>query len=186
MAFPVERRADIVRRALNLKRVNPRVSAIIEQRLGAFLADRESNAPAGGSDKVVEMMNELAKPEVDELLDQLETISKADAARVRPKIFLFDDIVDMPLKSRVTLFNDLSSEVITMALKGASDQLKEAVLSAIGARQRRMIEAELGGETPGGARDVAVARRSVTQEAIRLAANGTITLKEPPVGEKAA
>ncbi len=186
MQFPVERRADIVRRALNMKQVNPRVASIIEQRLGAWLAESESSAPAGGSEKVVDMMNELAKPEVDELLDRLETISKIDAARVRPKIFLFDDIVDMPLKSRVKLFNDLSSEVITMSLKGASEQLKEAVLSAIGARQRRMIESELGGETPGGARDVAVARRSVTQEAIRLAANGSITLKETAAGEEAA
>ena len=186
MQFPSDRRADIVRRALNMKRVNPRVGAIIEERLGAWLAERESEAAAGGSDKVVEMMNELAKPEVEELLEGLETISKADAAKVRPKIFLFEDIEAMPLKSRVVLFNDLSSEVITMALKGASDALKEVVLSAIGARQRRMIEAELGGETPGGARDVAVARRSVTQEAIRLAATGAITLREPAPGREAA
>lgn len=186
MQFPADKRADIVRRALNMKRVNPRVTSIIEERLGAFLADSDNNAPAGGPEKVVDMMNELAKPEVDELLDRLETISKADAAKVRPKIFLFEDIADMPLKSRVTLFNDLSGEVITMALKGAPEPLKEAVLSAIGARQRRMIEAELSGETPGGPRDVAVARRSVTQEAIRLAANGTITLKEPAAGQEAA
>ena len=186
MQMPAERRADTVHRALNMKRVNPRVAAIIEQRLGEFLSERESESAAGGSDKVVEVMNELAKPQVEELLGQLETVSPADAARVRPKIFLFDDIVAMPLKSRVTLFNDLSSEVITMALKGADDAVKEAALSSIGARQRRMIESELGGETPGGARDIAVARRSITQEAIRLAATGTITLREAGAAPAAA
>lgn len=178
MSMPVERRADIVHRALNMKKVDPRVGKIIEERLGTFLMAQESDAAGGGSDKVVEMMNELEKPAVEELLDSLETISKADAARVRPKIFLFDDIVQMPEKSRVVLFNDISGEVMTLALKGAPEALKEAVLSSIGARQRRMIEADLGGDMPGTARDVAVARRTISQEAIRLAGEGRISLKE--------
>jgi flagellar motor switch protein FliG len=34
---------------------------------------------------------------------------------VRPRIFLFDDIALMPQRSRVTLFNDISGDVITTA-----------------------------------------------------------------------
>ncbi|RYE52401.1 MAG: flagellar motor switch protein FliG, partial [Rhizobiaceae bacterium] len=57
--------------------------------------------------------------------------------------------------------------------------------SAIGARQRRMIEADLGGNGAGvNARAIATARRSIAQEAIRLAQGGQIQLKE--TGEPAA
>ena len=77
----------------------------------------------------------------------------------------------MPQRSRVTLFNDISADVITMALRGSPMDIREAVLSAIGARQRRMIESDLGSGTTGiNPRDIAVARRSIAQEAIRLVA----------------
>ena len=57
--------------------------------------------------------------------------------------------------------------------------IRECVLSSIGARQRRMIEADLGAAGAGvTARAIAVARRSIAQEAIRLAQTGQIQLKE--------
>ncbi|TPW25761.1 flagellar motor switch protein FliG [Pararhizobium mangrovi] len=186
MVLPGERRAEILHRAINMKPVNERVASIIEGRLSAFLSENEQAGAGGGSDKVVGLMNALDKPEVDELLGGLATISKADAEKVRPRIFLFDDLVSMPLKSRITLFNDMESDTLTMALKSAPERVREAVLSAIGARQRRMIESELGGDTPGDAKAVAAARRRVTQEAIRLAREGALTLRESEGEQQAA
>ncbi len=84
----------------------------------------------------------------------------------------------MPQKSRVSLFNDVAGDIITAALRGTSMELREAVLSSIGARQRRMIESDLAAGDLGNPREVLIARRSITQEAIRLAAAGQIQLKE--------
>ena len=93
----------------------------------------------------------------------------------------------MPQKSRVSLFNDVSGDIITAALRGASMELREAVLSSIGARQRRMIESDLAAGDQGvNQREVAIARRSIAQEAIRLAATGQIQLKEKAEGAQAA
>jgi flagellar motor switch protein FliG len=186
MTLPEDVRARIVHRSLNMKTVNPRVAEIVERRIGELVASVEAERNQGAADRVAEMMNELGKQEVDNLLGALETISKADAAKVRPKVFLFDDLLAMPHKSRVVLFNDVSSELITAALRGASEPLKEAVLSAIGARQRRMIESDLAGDFNGNERDVAVARRSIAQEAIRLAGASRIVLKEAEPAAAAA
>ncbi len=129
-------------------------------------------------------MNELEKPQVDNLLTSLETISKESVNKVRPKIFLFDDLLAMPQRSRVMLLNDIAGDILTMALRGASAEIKEAVLSAISPRQRRMIEADLGSTAAINPREVAIARRAVAQEAIRLANAGQIQLKEAaPAGE---
>ena len=105
---------------------------------------------------------------------------------MRPKIFLFEDVLYMPQKSRVALFNDVSGDIITAALRGATMELREAVLSSIGARQRRMIESDLAAGDAGNPREVAIARRSITQEAIRLAAAGQIQLKEKEQEAEAA
>lgn len=176
--LPAERRADIVHRVVNMKAVNPNIADIIEQRVAQMLDDMEGDQNKSVANRVAEMMNELEKPVVDALMGELESISSADAARVKPKVFLFEDILAMPENSRVTLFNDLSADSLTLALRGADEAIKEAALSSISARQRRMIEADLSdGAGNVTARDIAVARRSIAQEAIRLASLGQLALK---------
>ena len=177
--LPKELRANIVHRVVNMKPVNPNIADIIEQRVGQMLNVMESEQNSAVTGRVAEMMNEMDKPVVDELMGDLETISSADVARVKPKIFLFDDILEMPTRSRVTLFNDLENDTITLALRGLEGDVKEAVLSSLSARTRRMIEADLSdGAGNVTARDIAVARRSIAQEAIRLASLDQITLKD--------
>ena len=81
------------------------------------------------------------------------------------------------------LLNDIAADILTMALRGASTEIKEGVLAAISPRQRRMIESDLAVPTAAlNPREVAIARRAVAQEAIRLAAAGQILLKEPEEG----
>jgi len=179
MQIPDAQRADIMNRTVNLKDVSPKAAQIIENRVVALLAEIEMERNAGGSAKVAELMNEMDKPQVDTLLSSLESLSQASVDKVRPKIFLFDDVLYMPQRSRVQLFNDVSGDIITMALRGSGMELRESVLASIGARQRRMIESDLAaGDVGINPRDIAIARRSITQEAIRLAASGQIELKE--------
>lgn len=187
MKLPEKVRVDIVRRAVDLKNVNPRAAEIIEARVRDLVAAIEAERSSTGSVKVAEIMNELSKPDVESLLGALETVSKTAVEKVRPRIFLFDDIILMPQKSRVTLFNDISGDIITTALRGADPALTDSVLSAIGARQRRMIESDLAsGAGNVSTREIAVARRSIAQEAIRLAGLDQLTLRENAGAEAAA
>ncbi|MDZ7600160.1 MAG: flagellar motor switch protein FliG [Hoeflea sp.] len=180
MRLPEQIRVDIVRRAVELKNVNPRAAEIIEVRVRELVAEMEAEKANTGSVKVAEIMNELSKPDVESLLGALETVSKSAVAKVRPRIFLFDDIILMPQRSRVTLLNDISGDIITTALRGADNTLREALLSAIGARQRRMIESDLAsGDAGVSTREIAVARRTIAQEAIRLAGLDQLTLRDP-------
>lgn len=185
--MPEKTRVDIVRRAVDLKSVNPRAADIIEKRVRELITVIEADKASTGSIKVAEIMNEMSKPEVESLLGALGTVSESALEKVRPRIFLFDDVVQMSLRSRVTLFNDISGDIMTMALRGADGELCEAVLSAIGARQRRMIESDLAaGDTGVSTRDIAVARRTIAQEAIRLAGLDQLTLREAPAPAAAA
>lgn len=187
LKLPESRRADIMNRTVNLKNVSPKAAQIIENRVQELIAEIEAERTSNGSTKVAELMNELDKPEVDTLLSSLESISKESVNKVRPKIFLFEDLLSMPQRSRVMLLNDISAEILTMALRGAPNEIKECVLAAISPRQRRMIESDLQAGTAGvNPREIAIARRAVAQEAIRLANLGQIQLKESADGSAAA
>ena len=179
LQLPEASRADIINRAVNMKSVSPKAAQIIEARVVEMMREMDAEKNSMGSIKIAEVMNELEKTQVDTLLASLESISTDSAKKVRPKIFLFDDVLFMPQRSRVQLFNDVSGDIITMALRGSGMELRESVLASIGARQRRMIESDLAAGDAGiNPRDIAIARRSITQEAIRLAASGQIELKE--------
>jgi flagellar motor switch protein FliG len=188
MTLPEQSRVDIVRRAVDLKAVNPRAAEIIEARVRELVKEMDAEKANTGSVKVAEIMNELSKPDVESLLGALETVSQSAVEKVRPRIFLFDDIALMPQRSRVTLFNDISGDIITTALRGSENDVREAVLSAIGARQRRMIESDLAsGEAGATTREIAIARRTIAQEAIRLAGLDQLTLREAaPAAAEAA
>jgi Flagellar motor switch protein len=184
LKLPESRRADIMNRTVNLKNVSPKAAQIIENRIQELIAEIEADKNSVGTSKVADLMNELDKPQVDTLLNSLESISKEAVNKVRPKIFLFEDLLSMPQRSRVMLLNDISAEILTMALRGASAEIREVVLSSISPRSRRMIEADLGaGAGNINPREIAIARRAVAQEAIRLANAGQLQLKE---GEEAA
>jgi flagellar motor switch protein FliG len=187
MQIPDAQRADIMNRTVNLKDVSPKAAQIIENRVVALLAEIEMERNAGGSTKVAELMNEMEKPQVDTLLSSLETLSQASVDKVRPKIFLFDDLMLMPQRGRVLLLNDISADILTMALRGSSAEMRETVLASISPRQRRMIESDLAAGTNGiNPREIAIARRAIAQEAIRLANSGQIQLKEPAPTEPEA
>ncbi|MFB2549678.1 flagellar motor switch protein FliG [Ensifer soli] len=179
LQMPEENRADIINRTVTMKNVSPKAAAIIETRVVEMIQLLDAERNALGSVKAAEVINQMEKNQVEEIMSSLQSLSAESAEKVRPKIFLFDDIQFMPHRSRVQLFNDVSGDIITMALRGSSMELRESVLAAIGARQRRMIESDLSNGDAGiNPRDVAIARRSIAQEAIRLAASGQLELKE--------
>ena len=129
-----EQRPDILKRAVNMKDVSPKAASIIENRVMEMIGEMEAERNSAGPTKIAEVMNELDKPQVDTLLASLESLSTESAKKVRPKIFLFDDVLYMPQRSRVQLFNDVSTDIITMALRGSTSDLRESVLASIGAR----------------------------------------------------
>ena len=179
MQIPDSRRADIMNRTVNLKAVSPKAAMIIEKQVMTLLAEIDAEKNSIGSTKVAELMNEMDKPQVDTLLTSLESISRESVNKVRPKIFLFEDLMLMPQRSRVMLLNDTSADILTMALRGASSEMRETVLASISPRQRRMIESDLQSGTVGiNPREIAIARRAIAQEAIRLSNSGQIQLKE--------
>jgi len=189
LQLPEAQRADIMNRTVNLKDVSPKAAQIIENRVLGLMAEIDAERNASGSTKVAELMNELDKPQVDTLLTSLETLNKESVDKVRPKIFLFDDLTLMPQPSRVMLLNDIAADILTMALRGSNSEIREIVLSSISPRQRRMIESDLQmGNNGINPREIAIARRAIAQEAIRLSNSGQIELKakdKTPVEEAA-
>ena len=117
--------------------------------------------------------------QVDDLLSDLEQ-SRPDAAQaLKGMLFKFDDIVHLSAQARSILFDQVPTERVVIALKGASSPLCEAVLSTLAARARRMVEAELARNEVTPEREIAKARRAIADLVLSLSDRGLVELTAP-------
>ncbi|MBE2996537.1 flagellar motor switch protein FliG, partial [Candidatus Liberibacter asiaticus] len=133
-----------------------------------------------GPEKVANLINELEKPQVDKLLTSLQEVSKEAFDKVRPKVFLFDDLITLSSHDLSIVFNNISLEVLGKALHGTSIETQNAILHCLSNRQRKIIEENIVlNDSSIAPREVAMARRSIVQEAISLLKTNKIELSNP-------
>ncbi|PLP56949.1 flagellar motor switch protein FliG [Mesorhizobium loti] len=178
-------RSEILRRMVTMSVVPEAATRIVESQIRArVLAETASKDTTAGQIRVASLLNEMDKTLLDETMLDLEAAGTPDLEGVRARIFNFDDLPLLTQKARVLVFDGLSSEVVTLALRGTPPALTEAVLSSIGQRSRRMIEAELSQGSEGvPLADIMAARKNVAATTVRLAREGAFDL---PAAQSAA
>jgi len=178
LTFDKATRSEVLKRMLSMSTVQPAAKQLVENQLRVRLnSDANGRDVSAGQSRVASLLNELDKNVLDELVTDLEESGVEGIEQVKARLFTFEDIVLLDQKARVTLFDGLSTEMVTLALRGASREVAEAALSAIGARSRRMIESELSIDSDAAtAGEIAKARKRIAATAIGLAATGAIDL----------
>jgi len=177
--FEAPLRNDVVRRMLSAKPPSDQMARMIEGRLReTFVAGSNGAERKARHATLAEIVNRMEKRQTDDLLQSIEQSEPEEAEALRKLLFAFEDITALPRKARLLLFDAIPTETVTQSLFGASDELKEAVLAALGARSRRMVEAELARGDAIAADAVTAARRSVAAAALRLSAEGRLDLTE--------
>ena len=178
LALDKEARNEVVKRMMSMAAIPEVATGIIEEQLRArLLGESAVRDTSAGQIRVASVLNEMDKDKLDEVIQDLEQSGAPDIHSLRSRLFAFEDVVQLTQKARVALFDSISTELVTLALRNAPAALTEAVLSSIGARARRMIESELSQGADGiAAVDVVRARKAIAAGAIRMAREGTFEL----------
>jgi flagellar motor switch protein FliG len=181
-------RAEVMKRMVTMASAPQAAARIVENQIRARLLDGSSSKDtSSGQARLASVLNEMDKAQLDEVIQDLESVGTPDLAGVKARVFSFDDMHLLPQKARVLVFDGLSTDVVTLALRGAPEELTEAVLSAIGARARRMIESELSLGSEGIAlADIMQARKTVASATVRLSREGAFELPGAQAASEAA
>ena len=178
-------RGEIIKRMVSIGPIADAAVKIVENQLRARVFNESAvKDNSAGQARVATLLNELDKDQLDEMLADMQAVDTPGLEAIRGRLFSFEDILLLTQKARVTLFDGLSTELLTLALRQAQPAMVEAILSSIGARSRRMIEAELGQGADGIAMaDIVKARKQIAGTAIRMAREGAFEL---PAAQNAA
>jgi flagellar motor switch protein FliG len=169
--------------------ISPESLAVLERSLRHVLLGGASGSSADDARaRIAEIINGLEPADADDVMQALEAARPQDAKAVRSLLFSFLDLPRLSQRGRALLFDKLSTDLVVQALRNTEAEFREAALSAMAARSRRLVESELAAPTTLKAADVAKARREVVRIVLAMAQKGELELPsgEPQAGAAAA
>lgn len=173
-SLPADHRSGLLCRMLGIRRVPDEVLSVVEAKLAKELVVPEAPGSRTG---IADILNRLDKTQSEAVLQSLTEVRPDDAKALKRLLFRFEDLMTLPPPARAVAFDQVPIERLVLALRGTDAAFQAAILSALAARSRRMVEAELqNGSTPQ-PRDVAEARRLIVDIVLKLIAKGDIALE---------
>ncbi len=106
----------------------------------------------------------------------IQKVKPESAEMLKGLLFTFDDIVNLTPRARQSIFDQIPTERVVLALKGTDMDFRDIILSSLATRARRIVEHELDSGEPISQRDVVEARRMITDLALDMAGRGEIEL----------
>lgn len=126
--------------------------------------------------RMADLFNKLEHDAFVTLSAGLEESLPKDFGSIREKMFTFDDLMKLDLQSLARVMRGLQGNILPLALRGASKEVRDQFLEALPARSRDMLLDEMNTMGPVRGRDVRAAQAAITSRARDLAAQEVIRL----------
>ncbi len=179
-ALSQEKQAEVVARWANLEEVPTHLVEQIAQALSEELpsADRGVVAPLDGIDTAAQVLRRIDNEASNQLLERISESQGDIADKLRASMFTVEDLRALPARSLRLVLKEVPQDQLILALKTASEELKQKIFASMSQRASELLKDEL--ENMGGVRlaDVEAAHASIVEAARRLEGDGTISLTE--------
>jgi flagellar motor switch protein FliG len=178
-SLPEQLRSDVSIRMAHLDQISPDIIAKIANLVGIKLRElgEMSRQSTGGIHAVAEMFNRLDSTSSKQLMDRIESDDPKLGETIRHLMFVFEDILMVDQNGLKELLSRVDRKVLTIALKGTSDKLKDHFLSAMSQRGAEMLREDMEALGPTKIKDVEVAQQQVIAMVRQLEAEGVVNLK---------
>jgi len=140
-----DRQIQVVRRISSMGQTSPEVIEQVEQGLERRMSSvmSQSFENTGGVGTVAEMLNVSDRATERTLLENLSQEDPELVEEIRRLMFIFEDIGKFNDKEIQTLLKNVESSQWSMALKGASSDLKEKIFGNMSQRAGEMLKEEM-------------------------------------------
>jgi len=179
MKLEPEARADCVKRIATMGQYSPDAAAkafsVIHRK---FAATRDqSKRKNSDSGNLGDVMNRLGPAVSREILDSIETTDPSLAISIRDLMFTFENFLQVPEPDLRELVVSLDKKTLTIALKGASEDLKTHIFRTMSSRAVEMMKEDSEMMGPVRSKDVQKAQSEMIAIARKLEAEGKIVLR---------
>lgn len=179
MKLPEKTRAEAVTRLANLRQFSPemaqKVSMILHRKLQAL--GEQSRRAYAGFKGVADLLNRLEPSACKVILENIEQDDPKLALSIRNLMFTFDDLLSVPEAGIRELLSHLDKKTLSLALKGAAEELKNHIFKTMSSRAVEMLKEDMDVLGPVRSRDVAKAQQECVGVARQLESQGKLILR---------
>ena len=185
VSLPAEMRPDIALRMANLDQISPeiisKIATVIDQKLKAL--GEFSRESYGGVRAVSEVFNRLDSTSSKEILEKIEQEDPNLVETIRHLMFVFEDMLLIDSQGIKEVLSRVDRKLLTVALKGTSDQLKNHYLGCMSQRGAEMLREDMDALGAVKIKEVESAQQQIISIVRKLESEGVLSLKGT-VGEQ--
>jgi flagellar motor switch protein FliG len=177
--FPENLQMEVVRRIANLDQVSPAIIEEIDTALRdeISLVEEVGGRAIGGAQSVAEILNQMERSVENNILKRLEEEDYESLAEdIRRYMFTFEDLLGVEDRGIMALLKEVNTQELALALKAASEDLREKFFRNMSSRAAEMLREELEIMGPARLRDVEASQQKIIQIAKRLESEGQLVL----------
>jgi flagellar motor switch protein FliG len=176
-ALPEEFALDVVQRMLRMESVQKDILDKVEQTLRTeFMSNLARTAKRDAHEMMAEIFNNFDRQTENRFLTALEERNREASERIKALMFTFEDLGKLDPGSVQTLLRHVEKDKLAIALKGATDSLRDVFFSNMSERAGKILREDMEALGPVRLKDVDEAQMRMVNVAKDLANKGEIMI----------
>lgn len=176
--LPDRVQSDVVLRIATLDGIQPQalreLDEIMERQFSG--SNNLKSSSVGGVKVAANILNLMDSTTEQKLTEAIKGVDEEIGQRIQDLMFVFDNLADVDDRGIQALLRDISTEVLSLALRGADTKVKDKILKNMSQRAAAMLVEDMEAKGPVKLADVEAAQKDILATARRLADAGTIAL----------
>ena len=175
--LPENMAMEVVTRMLRMETVQKEVLDHVERTLRSeFMTNLAQTARQDSHELMADIFNNLDRNTESRFMNALEERNREAADRIKQLMFTFDDLIRVDPGGIQTVLRQVDKDQLAMALKGASDEVKELFFRNMSERAGKMMREDMEAMGAVRLRDVDEAQAGIVSAAKALADAGEIVI----------
>ncbi len=177
--LPEDFSMEVVMRMLRMEAVQKDILDKVEQTLRVeFMNNLARTSRKDSHETIADIFNFLDRSTESRFLGSLEDRNRDSAERIRALMFTFEDLNKLDPQGVQTLLRNVDKDKLAMAMKGASDTLRDLFFSNMSERAAKILREDMEAMGPVRLKDVDEAQMDMVNKAKDLADAGEIVLSD--------
>jgi flagellar motor switch protein FliG len=176
--LPDETKTDVAIRIASMDKI---ISAMVDE-VNAIFTDILKNKKTsvanigGGVDRLAEILNQADEISSELILNEIEEANPEMAAQIKQKMFVFEDIVQVDDRGFQKLLRRVETKELAVALKAASEEVKNKVYKNMSERAAEMLREEMDTLGPVRMKEVSDAQQAINGIVQEMEAKGELMI----------
>lgn len=176
--LPENTRAGILMRIATLDGVQPAAVKELDSIMEKYFTDNDNvkSSMVGGEKTAADILNFIDSSIEGVMMDQVRVENEDLANRIQDLMFVFDNLRDVDDRGIQTLLREVSTDLLTLALKGVDEEFQQKFLKNMSSRAAEMLVEDMEAKGPVKLSEVEAAQKEILNIARGLEESGELNL----------